>query len=238
VHERFRTEARDEFEACLMHRRRWTELECRFDPPDAPQRLAAASRKQGLVLLTPHFDSFYLGIALMAQASGCKVNAMASAVPQDPRVEPAVTAHFNAKYRGLEQAMRGGLVVNMEDGLRPFYRMLQRREVLVVLADAPVLEGGASMEVDFLGGPRRMAGGAWRLAQRSGAAMAAFVCVHLGGHRYEWRWCEAGAGDDATTVSRLYDFMGQAIAAQPGRWWAMDMLPNLPLVSANEGTKG
>lgn len=228
VAERFRTEARDEFEAWLMHRRRWAELDCRFDPPDAPQRMLAAARERGLVLLTPHFDSFYLGIAFAAQASGCTVNAMASAVPNDPRVEPAVSAHFHAKYRALEQALNGGRVVNMEDGLRPFYRMLQRRETLVVLADAPVLEGGAAMVVDFLGGPRRMAGGALRLAQRSGAPMAAFVCRHLGGCRYELRWCDAGPVEDPATLTRLYRFLGDAIEAEPGRWWAMDMLPNLP----------
>lgn len=230
VPQRFQAEARDEFEAWLMHERRWGELECRFDPPDAPARLAAAAGERGLVLLTPHFDSFYLGIAFAAQASGRTVNAMASAVPHDPRVEPAVSAHFHTKYRALEQALNGGAVVNMEDGLRPFYRMLERRETLVVLADAPVLEGGAEMVVDFLGGPRRMAGGALRLAQHANAPMAAFVCRHLGGRRYEWRWCEAGDSHDPTTLPRLYDFMGRAIATEPGRWWAMDMLPNLPRV--------
>lgn len=232
VRQRFEVEARDEFEAWLMGHRRWPELDCRFDPPDAPQRMAAAARDRGLVVLTPHFDSFYLGIAFAAQASGCTVNAMASAVPHDPRVEPAVSAHFERKYRALEGALRGGAVVNMEDGLRPFYRMLERKETLVVLADAPVLDGGAEMVVDFLGGPRRMAGGALRLAQRNGTPMAAFICRHLGRHRYELRWCEAGDPSDPATVSRLYAFMGQAIAAEPGRWWAMDMLPNLPRVDA------
>jgi lauroyl/myristoyl acyltransferase len=227
---RFRAEARDEFEAWLMHERRWPELHCRFDPPDAPQRLAAAARERGLVLLTPHFDSFYLGIAFAAQASGCTVNAMASAIPEDPRVEPAVTAHFHAKYRGLETALNGGAVVNMEDGLRPFYRMLERAQTLVVLADAPVLAGGAEMAVEFLGGPRRLAGGALRLAQRTNTPMAAFVCRHLGGPNYELRWCEAGEAHDPNTLPRLYAFLGHAIAQEPGRWWAMDMLPNLPLI--------
>lgn len=230
VSQRFEVEARDEYEAWLMHHRRWPDLQCQFDPPDAPQRMAQAAREHGLVVWTPHFDSFYLGIAFLAQASGIRVNAMASAVPKDPRVEPAVTAHFEAKYRGLEQALNGGRVVNMEDGLRPFFRMLQQREVLVVLADAPVLEGGASMAVDFLGGRRLIAGGAQRLARRAQAPLAAFVCRHLGGPRYEVRWCEAGDAQEDGTSQRLYDFMGQAILQEPGRWWAMDMLPNLPRV--------
>lgn len=231
VSQRFAAEARDEFEACLMHARRWPELHCRFEPPDAPQRLIEAAQSRGLVLLTPHFDSFYLGIAFLAQASGATVNAMSSAVPADPRVDAAVTNHFMRKYRGLEQALNGGQVVDMEDGLRPFFRMLQRNETLVVLADAPVLPGGARLEVPFLGGKRALAGGAQRLAQHAQAPMAAFVCRYEGwreGHpRYVLNWCEAGPAQDPATLPRLYAFMGDAILRQPGRWWAMDMLPNL-----------
>jgi hypothetical protein len=60
--------------------------------------------------------------------------------------------------------------------------------------------------------------------------MAAFVCRHLGGPNYELRWCEAGEAHDPNTLPRLYAFLGQAIAQEPWRWWAMDMLPNLPLI--------
>jgi hypothetical protein len=229
VRQRFEVEARDEFEARLMHARRWAELECEFDPPDAPARLQGLLRERGAVLLTPHFDSFYLGIAFLAQAGGAAVNAMASAVPADPRVDPAVTQHFHDKYRGLEQALNGGRVVDMEDGVRPFYRMLLARQALVVLADAPVQPGGAEMEVPFLGAVRQLAGGPARLAQRTGAHLAAFVCTHEGGRRYRLRWRDGGTCTP-TTLADLYGFMGEAIAAAPGRWWAMDMLPNLPAV--------
>jgi lauroyl/myristoyl acyltransferase len=57
----------------------------------------------------------------------------------------------------------------MENGLRPFYRMLAAKETLVVLGDAPKLPHGAAMTVGFLGGQRELAGGALRLAQRSGS---------------------------------------------------------------------
>ena len=121
VAERFRPEARDAFEAWLMHRRRWTELECRFDPPDAPQRMMAAARERGLVLLTPHFDSFYLGIAFAAQASGCTVNAMAYAVPNDPRVEPAGSAPLPTQYLCLEPGLTARTWVEQVDGLGVFF---------------------------------------------------------------------------------------------------------------------
>jgi hypothetical protein len=225
--QRFMVEARDEFEARLMWEGRWGELACEFDPPDTPARLHSLVRNQGAVLLTPHYDSFYLGIAFLAQASGCTVHAMASAVPADPRVDAAVTRHFDCKYRGLERALRGGRVFDMEAGIRPFYRLLRGREALVVLADAPVLPDGAKMEVPFLGAVREMAGGAARLAQHTDSHLAAFVCEHLGGRRYRVRWCDGGSYSPQT-MARLYAFMGQAIASEPGRWWAMDLLPNLP----------
>ena len=232
VRERFAVEARDEFEAGLMKAGRWPELDCQFDPPDAPQRLQALLQHSGVVLLTPHYDSFYLGIAFLAQASGATLHAMASAVQSDPRVEAAVTQHFHDKYRGLEQALHGGRVVDMEDGLRPFYRILQARQGLVVLADAPVLPNGAQMAVPFLGAVRHVAGGPARLAHRTGAPLAAFVCMHEGGRRYRLRWCDGGPGTDET-LGRLYGFMGEAITARPGRWWAMDLLPNLRPVEAD-----
>ncbi len=225
--QRFVVEARDEFEARLMWEARWGELACEFDPPDAPARLQHLLRDHGAVLLTPHYDSFYLGIAFLAQASGCTVHAMASAVPADPRVDTAVTRHFDCKYRGLERGLRGGRVLDMEAGIRPFYRLLQGREALVVLADAPVLPDGAKMAVPFLGAVRELAGGAARLAQHTDSHLAAFVCEHLGGQRYRLRWCDGGAYSPET-MAGLYAFMGQAIASEPGRWWAMDLLPNLP----------
>jgi len=238
VAQRFMVEARDEFEAQLMWVGRWAELRCEFDPPDAPARLQRLLHQQGVVLLTPHYDSFYLGIAFLAQASGCVVNAMASAVPADLRVDPAVTRHFDRKYRGLERALHGGRVIDMESGVRPFYRLLKARQALVVLADAPVLPDGAQLQVPFLGAQRLLAGGAARLAEHTGAQLAAFVCEHQGAGHYRLRWCEGGP-HSPTTMAALYSFMGQAIAAEPGRWWAMDLLPNLPAVAAqapNEGT--
>ena len=45
--------------------------------------------------------------------------------------------------------------------------------------------------------------------------------------RYRLRWCDGGAYSPET-MAGLYAFMGQAIASKPGRWWAMDLLPNLP----------
>ena len=231
--QRFESEARDEFEAGLVSAGRLNELTCKF----APNMLDTlrASRSRGLVLLTPHFDSFYLGIAFLAQAMGSRVNSMSSALARDPRVEPRVSAHFERKYRGLERYLNGGQVLDMEASLRPFYRMLEQSETLVVLADAPVLPNGVSMKVHFLGAHRVLAGGALRMAQRTNSDLGGFVCRYQGKGCYEIEMCHIGPAADPHTVAQIYEFFSQQILAQPGLWWAADMLPNLP--PAKDGTQ-
>lgn len=231
--QRFETEARDEFEARLVAARRLGELTCDFAPAGSEKQ--CANRSRGLVLLTPHFDSFYLGIAFLAQATGARTNSMSSAVTRDPRVDPAVSQHFDRKYRGLEHYQHGGQVLDIEVGLRPFYRMLADHETLVVLGDAPVLPNGASMAVDFLGGQRVIAGGALRLAQRTGSDLGGFVCRYLGPGRYVLEMCPIGRADDPATIDRIYRFFSEQILAQPGLWWAADMLPNMPAASSEPG---
>jgi hypothetical protein len=223
--ERFVVEARDEFEACLIAGERVAELACKF-LPDVVLPMGRDA-KRGLLLLTLHFDSFFLGVAFLAR-HGRKVNLMSSAVTQDQRVDAAVQRHFTKKYRGLEFYMNGGQVLDMEDGLRPFYRMLERHETLVVLGDAPVSPNGVAMTVDFLGLPRILAGGALRLAQRTGSDLGAYVCRYLGPGRYELILCPTGPADDPQTVARVYRFFSEHILAQPGRWWAADLVPNMP----------
>ena len=223
--ERFVVEARDEFEARLIASRRVAELTCQFVP--AAAETVCQQRERGLLLLTPHFDSFFLGVAFLAR-SGAKVNLMSSTLTHDPRVDKAVQHHFTQKYRGLEPYLNGGQVLDMEIGLRPFYRMLERRETLVVLGDAPVLPNGVSMTVDFLGARRVIAGGALRMAQRSNSDLGGYVCRYLGRGRYALEVCPIGPANDPETVARIYRFFSERILAHPGLWWAADLLPAMP----------
>lgn len=229
VRQRFVVEARDEYEARLAAAHRLHELQCDVVPSGALRQLA--QRDRGLVLLTPHYESFFLGIAFLARA-GVRVNAMSSAVTHDPRVDAAVRRHFTAKYRGLDFHLNGGRTVDLETGTRQFYRMLQHKEILVILADAPVAPGGAEMTVDFLGGPRRLSGGPLRMAQATGSDVGGFVCRHVAGQRYRLELGPIGPAADPGTPDAVYRFLSQAILANPGGWWASDLLPAMPLVPA------
>jgi lauroyl/myristoyl acyltransferase/SAM-dependent methyltransferase len=231
--QRFVAEARDEYEAQLVAARRVGELSCEVIPADGLQLLQG--RQQGLVLLTPHFESFFLGVAFLAR-SGVKVNLMSSAITHDPRVDREIQQHFTAKYRGLEHYLNGGKVVDLELGTRQFYRMLQNGEVLVILGDAPVMPEGVSMEVDFLGGRRVLAGGPLRLARTTGSDLGGYVCRHLGGTRYQLEFAPMGLAQEPSTVANVYRFLSTKIQAHPGGWWGADLLPNMPLAEETRRT--
>lgn len=226
VRDRFVAEARDEYEARLAAAHRLHELRAEIVPADALQRLTG--RDRGLVLLTPHYESFFLGIAFLGR-SGARVNAMSSAVTRDPRVDSAVQGHFDAKYRGLENYLNGGRVVDFETGTRQFYRMLHDKEVVVILADAPPLPGGAKIQVEFLNGTRAVAGGPVRMAQRTGSDIGCFVCRHAGGHRYLLELGPTGRAEDPAALANAYRFLSDHITRNPGGWWAADLLPAMRL---------
>lgn len=236
--QRFITEARDEFEARLVAAGRAEALVCRFERVDdsggslchhGPQ----PRQGRGLLLLTPHWESFYLGILFVARSAG-RVHAMASAIVRDPRVDPAVQKHFDAKYRGLERYLNGGRVLEIEAGLRAFYRALGAGETLVVLGDAPALPQGVAASVPFLGARRRLAGGALRMAQTLDADLAAYVCTMEGPGRYVLRWSTPLPAREPNAIEAAYALMSKAILARPGGWFASDLLPHMTIVDLEE----
>ncbi|MGZ5007137.1 MAG: lysophospholipid acyltransferase family protein [Methylobacter sp.] len=224
VRERYETESREEFEGRLIAAERVAQLNCRIYPDKFIQ--ACLQRKRGLLLLTPHFDSFMLGIAFLGMA-GVKINVMTSAVTNDSRVDPSVSKHFFKKYRGMERIMNGGRMLDREDGIRPFYQMLERGECLVILADAPATDRGTKVTTEFLGAQRRLADGALRMALKTGSDLGAFVC------RFERTGCYSLIGGpilntaDPLAQDKAYKFLSEEIMTSPGRWWAVDLLPEM-----------
>lgn len=229
VRERFRTESREEFEGQLIAAGRVAELTCQIRPHDFMQTCRQSGR--GLVLLTPHFDSFWLGTVFLAQA-GCTVNAMTSAVTHDSLVIPAVQQHFFKKYRGMERLLQGGRMLNMEDGLRPFYQMLERGECLVILADAPAPAAGVTATPRFLGRRRQLAGGALRLARKTGSDLGAFVCRYVKPGRYLLQGGPVIPAHDPQAFDTIYGYLSDEIEATPGRWCAADLLPLMTTVES------
>lgn len=234
VDARYRNESREEFEGRLIAAHRVHELHPEFgNDPLLQQCREAARAGRGVVLLTPHFESFVLGIVFLARA-GIRLNAMSSRVTHDPAVAPAVSRHFVAKYRGMEHYLNGGQVVDRELGLRPFYKMLERGEGLVILADAPAVAGGVTITPQFLGGARPLSGGALRLAQRTDSLFGAFVCKYAGRQRYRLEGTALLPARQPEALAAAYDFLAAQIMAHPGGWWASDILPLAPLAEPRQ----
>lgn len=222
VRERFQTESREEFEGRLIAAGRVPELHWAIAPADFLSN-CLQQREKGLLLLTPHFDSFMLGIAFLGLA-GVKVNVMTSSL-NDPRISAAVQEHFFRKYRGMEDVMNGGRMLDKEKGLRPFYQMLERGECLVILADIPAEAGGVTASPQFLGCRRLLSGGALRMARKTGSDIGAFVCRCDKPGNYRVQGGPIVAARDPQSLDIVYSFLSEEIQATPGKWWASYLLP-------------
>jgi KDO2-lipid IV(A) lauroyltransferase len=72
-----------------------------------------------------------------------------------------------ASYR----AATGMQLVNVKDGLRAAYRVLNRNECLAIVGDRAVGDARGAIDVPFAGGVRPIPAGAAVLAQATGAAV-------------------------------------------------------------------
>lgn len=231
VRERFETESREEFEGRLIVIDRVNELSCAI-APDAFLK-ACLQRNRGLVLLTPHFDSFILGVVFLGQA-GVKINLMSSIGNGNSEINSAVYKHFILKYQCMERYMNGGRVLPLEYGVRPFYQMLERKECLVILADVPPIPKGTCATPLFLGERRSLAGGALRMARKTGSELCAFVCRFEAAGRYRVAGGPILDAADPLALDAIYGFLSGEILASPGRWWGADLLSQMPPIDRAE----
>lgn len=225
--ERFETVAREEMEARALQLHGLSHFD--IDAAEALDALAARPAGRGLVLVTPHLETFVLGIAALA-SRGARIHPVMSIVSEDPRVHPAIRAHFRLKYSGLERHLQGGKLADAETSMRYFYRVLAQGDVVVVLADAPAPADGPGVCLPFLGAQRKVAQGALRLATQSDSMLAAFACHAHGGRRHSVALSPLwDPRDDAQAAyAQAFAFMDQHIRVNPGRWWASHLLPLYP----------
>lgn len=224
VRERFETVAREEMEARALQLYGLGHFQ--VEAAQALATLASRPEGQGLVLVTPHLETFVLGIAALA-SRGTRIHPVMSSVSEDPRVPPAIRAHFRLKYSGLERHLQGGRLASAENSMRYFYRVLSQGDVVVVIADAPAPPDSPGVCLPFMGARRKVAQGALRLATQSGSLLAAFACHAHGGRRHSVAMSELwDPKKDATAAyTQAFAFMEQHIRMNPGRWWASHLLP-------------
>lgn len=192
--------------------------------PNAPSLSSCDEEPGGLVYLMFHYGSFILGMAWLGRSLSMRkkpLNVMASNIFLHPQVHPSVRKLFIRKYELLERYLHGGKVVFVEEGLKPFYRLLANNEGLFILTDG-VTHGKAAFRVDFAG----LKGvpfvpGAKRLLDHTGVCHVPFACdFHQGRYRLLLGRKEA----DVSFLPAAIAFHGDLVSKHPQRWLASDLL--------------
>ena len=222
--ERFETLAREEYEVWLVKNGRLDDL--LVETSDALERLSERRPGRGLVLVTAHFDSFFLGVIALGRL-GLKINVMTSNIVEDTRVHPSVRNHFSMKYRVWESFLNGGKVVHAETSLRYFYEALGKGEIVVIVTDGPATND-SGVWMPWFGKERRIAGGALRMAVRTGSDIGALICRFEGNgrHRLILAHPEDPSLSHEESYRSMFSFLESHILEHPGRWWGAHLLPS------------
>ena len=200
---------------------------------------AICDKRLGACLLTFHFDSTLLGVSLLGRA-GLATNLMTSNVVEHPSVSACVQTYFKNKYAGIDRYLNGGTAAYVETHLRRFYADVKAGLSIVILGEAPASKVEEATPITFANQRLAFAPGFMRIAERTRAPIAAFVCIRDGAKKYRVIFTPLYAYSDATghtdNVQALYSFLEAQIRQRPGRWWAADQLPNF-LTVAHDGNE-
>jgi KDO2-lipid IV(A) lauroyltransferase len=180
---------------------------------DGEEHLAEALRqKQGVVLLTAHYGNWELTGARIARA-GFPISVIAR-----DHDDPATAAAVN----GIRESH--GVQVLQRGGVRDALRCLRRNEVVGILPDHNISQGG--LLVDFFGRPATTAPGPATYALRTGAAIVPMFCVRQADGRlkaiFEPPMKLVRTGDRAQDVlvntQRITKVVEEAIRRHPEQW--------------------
>ncbi len=224
--QRFVANSREEYEASLLGRRDMTFLLDSARVEGIEPLLEAQRSGVGVVLLTPHFDSYITGIALMGML-GLRINAMTTKVTAHASVFPSIQRYWVEKFRGMARYMNGGEILFYENNMRFFYKALKRGEALVIGGDLPPPSPRSWLDVNFLGKRRKMANGPLRIAQKTGSLICPFACEYKRPGVYHLVCSppvDSRDGLAAGTVDGMYEVFNNLIEKKPERWWASDLM--------------
>lgn len=243
VKQRFAVAAQEELDAARIINAPRAGFALRFQGQSA--RADGSSR--GMIWLGCHVDALFVGVQALGLA-GLAELLMSSNTVEHPQVPPAVKRHFQRKYAALSLALGpNGAVLHKETHLRTMAKRLAAGAGLIVVGDIPAPNQGRAFAVPWFGEERGLDDGVFRLAARTDALIQAFVC---------WREPIQPQGPTQTTATthclefgptadprdpayreqlrELYAWHGQAIAQDPSRWWAVDLLPLAPVLRAQD----
>jgi lauroyl/myristoyl acyltransferase len=184
--------------------------------------LEAQENKIGVVLLHAHFDSLYIGLALLAKA-GLRVNLMSTRITNDPRVPSAISKHYSEKRDVLNKLFSPGKVIHVEDSFSFFIKALKRGEIVVIACDGPATSTERSRPVQFMGGSRLMVAGPQFLAESTHSLIALYTCKETNGSVMEIEITKPTFIED-DGLQKAYSVLETHLLSEPWRWWSSDML--------------
>lgn len=220
VRQRYLAAAREEVDSVRLPRIDYARLPHHID--GLAPLLEAQRAGRGTLLLTAHYDSLYIGLALLARA-GLRIVLMGTGITEDPRVPPAITRHYLRKKAALNKLLAPGQVVYFEGQLHTFVRALRRGDVVVMACDGAATGSDRAEPVDFLDGRYRMASGAQFFAEAARVPVALYS---------SW---EDATGTHQVQISQpltinegglqaAYAALHAQLLRDPGRWWAADQM--------------
>lgn len=221
---RFMHNSREEWQACLFSRSVMTKIADRSVVEGLDNLLHHQKAGRGMVMVSCHFDSFCMGMALMGM-KGLRVNVVSTSGIYDRRVHPAVQKFHYRKYRSMENWLNGRMVDHEVD-LPFFYRALERGETVALMGDIPGSK--SDIFIPFLNARFKMPVGAWHMARKTGSLVGAFMCLHEGVGRYRVIClppAEIDPDSPCRTLMPIYGFLEEYIRKMPDRWVASDLLP-------------
>jgi lauroyl/myristoyl acyltransferase len=186
---------------------------------------------KGVVLLTGHFDSLYIGLMILAK-QGVIVNLMSSKIVEDVRIPKSIQNLFKRKISAMSDQFSPGRVIHFENGMKPFVDVLKRAEVLVIACDGPATDGGRGSLVRFLGGDYFMSFGPKFFAQQTGALISMYTCIREDDQHFRIDFSEPTAIEE-NGLQLAFDVLDKKIRAEPWRWWASDMFQNYKMPSTD-----
>ena len=192
------------------------ELQSMFEIRGLEHLAEAQSRGRGTVIATAHLGPYELASACLASLKRYTVYGMMEDL--DPEVLDAL-----ASYRSAT----GMQLINIKDGLRAAYRVLNEGHVLCLGADRMIGYTTGAIEVPFTGGRRLVPTGPAVFAQGTGAALiTAFTSPNPGGRaRYIMEfdpplYAEGrGAEERERLMKQVVERMSAAIRRNPDQWF-------------------
>ena len=192
------------------------ELQSMFEIRGLEHLAEAQSRGRGTVIATAHLGPYELASACLASLKRYTVYGMMEDL--DPAVLDALAAYRSAT---------GMQLMNIKDGLRAAYRVLNEGHVLCLVADRMIGDTKGAIEVPFTGGRRLVPTGPAVFAQGTGAALiTAFTSPNPGGRaRYIMEfdpplYAEGrGAEERERLMKKVEERMSAAIRRNPDQWF-------------------